>query len=102
MAFSKAMPKAFRFPPFYRSRDNDEVKKPRVFIIRVSVAQLVAKQLCIVVVVVVVLRAYLQNLANCAPLRKFVFSNHLNNCRENTNSFFLHREGWLIFIYVAS
>ena len=49
MAFSKAMPEAFRVTLFNGSRDNDEVKKPRIFIRRVSVAQLLAKQLCVVV-----------------------------------------------------
>ena len=48
MTFSKAMPEPFRVTLFNGNRDNDEVKKPRVFIRRVSVAQLLAKQLCII------------------------------------------------------
>ena len=46
MAFSKAMPEAFCVTLFYGSRDNDEVEKLRVFIRRVSVAQLLAVLLC--------------------------------------------------------
>ena len=45
MAFTKAMPEAFRITLFNGSRDNDGNKVPRVFIGRVSIAQLLAKQL---------------------------------------------------------
>ena len=67
MAFSKAMPEAFRVTLFNGSRDNDEVKKPRVFIRIVSVAQLLAKQLC----VVVWSSAYLQNSVYTCDARSF-------------------------------
>ena len=49
MAFSKAMPEAFCVTLFKGSYDNDEVKKPHIFICKVSIAQLLAKQLCVVV-----------------------------------------------------
>ena len=40
MAFSIAMPEAFRATLFNGSRDNDESKEPREFMGRVSTAQL--------------------------------------------------------------
>ena len=61
------MPEAFRVTLFNGSRDNDRSKEPRVFIGRVSFAQLLAKQLC---VVFIVSREQLQNIACCAALRK--------------------------------
>ena len=45
IAFSKAMPEAFRVTLFNGSRDNDGTKEERVFIGRVSIAQLVANHL---------------------------------------------------------
>ena len=45
MAFNKAMPEAFRVTLFKGSRDNNGSKEPRVFIDRISLAQLLTKQL---------------------------------------------------------
>ena len=44
MAFSKAKPEGFSDTFFNGSQDSDENKKPGVFIDRVSIAQLLAKQ----------------------------------------------------------
>ena len=49
MAFSKAMPEAFRITLFNGSRDNDGSKVPRVFIGRVSIARTITcKTTCVV------------------------------------------------------
>ena len=45
MAFSKAMSEAFCVTLFNGRRDNDESKEPQVFIGRVNIVQLLAKQL---------------------------------------------------------
>ena len=50
MAFSKAMPVAFRVVLFNGSCYNDKSKKPHVFIGRVSIAQLLANHLCVFIV----------------------------------------------------
>ena len=45
MTFSKAMPEAFWVTHFNGRRDNDRSKEPHVCTDRVSIAQLIAKQL---------------------------------------------------------
>ena len=50
MAFSKAMPVAFCVTLFNDNLYNNESKEPHVFIGRVSIAQLLAKHLCVFIV----------------------------------------------------
>ena len=92
MAFNKAIPEAFCFTLFNGSRDNDGSKEPRVFYRQSTHCTITCKTTlgCFYVS-----REQLQNLACCAALCKSAFCNHLNarSCRENTNSFCLHRKG---------
>ena len=70
MAFSKAMPKAFHVTLFNGSCDNDE--EQHIFICRVSVVQLLAKQLCVVLSCHMHTCKILQAAQHCANLQSAI------------------------------
>ena len=79
MAFSKAMPEAFRVTLFNGNRDNVEAKSHAYYTQSERCTITCKTTLCYFIVSC----AYLQNLASCAA---FAICNHLNSCRENTNT----------------
>ena len=82
MAFSKAIPEAFCVTFFNGSRTRIYTQSKRCTITCKTT-------LCCCCFIVP--HVHLQNPANCAALCQFAFCNHLDSCRENTNSFCLHR-----------